>query len=136
MKMSLLTIALLAAIAAAAVGAYMAWQWSRLHERAELLERLIAVNWGDSEARKAFYGAYVYYEPQADGRLKVLLSVRISRSSADQGYQHEPRQIGTAGNPEEAVAKWGAVAWSTAGLTVGSGADAYLFPRNELERHR
>lgn len=100
------------------------------------MERLIAVSWGDGAGHQAFYGAYVYYEPQADGRFKVLLAVRIDRSTADDGYQHEPREIGMATSPEEAVAKWGTVTWSPAGPMVGAGPDAYLFPRAELERHR
>ncbi len=123
-------------IAALTAGAYVVFQWGKLHEQAERMERLIAVSWGDSDTQKAFYGAYVYYEPEPGGKLKVLLAVRIDRSTADSGYQHEPREIGWANSPEEAVAKWGTVGWSAAGLTLGAGADAYLFTRTELERHR
>lgn len=126
----------LAALLALAVGAYMTWQWNRLHERAEQMERLVVVSWGDSQTHKAFYGAYVYYEPAPDGKLNVFLAVRIDRSSADTGYQFEPRLVGTVSSPEEAVAKWGIATWSPAGLTLGSGPGAYLFVRDDLERHR
>ena len=116
-------------------GTYMAWRWNTLRERSAQMERLIAVSWGDSDAHPALYGAYVYYEPQADGKLKVFVAVRIDRSTADDGYQHEPREVGTANSPEEAVAKWGTATWSRAGLMLGTGPQA-LFPRDELERHR
>lgn len=136
LKMLWIPLASVILIAAIIAGTYVVSQWSRLREQAEQMERLIAVSWGDSDAQKAFYGAYVYYEPEPDGKLKVFLAVRIDRSTADSGYQHEPREIGWARSPEEAVAKWGTVIWSPAGLTLGTGSDAYLFPRAELERHR
>lgn len=131
-----LSLAVAFVVIALTAGTYMIFRWGKLHEQAEQMERLIAVSWGDSEAQKAFYGAYVYYEPEPDGKLKVMLAVRIDRSTADSGYQHEPREIGLVSTPEEAVAKWGTVMWSPAGLTLGTGPDAYLFPRAELERHR
>ncbi len=42
--------------------AYMAWSWNDLRERAEQLEQLVTVSWGDGRYGPAFYGAYVYYE--------------------------------------------------------------------------
>lgn len=134
----MLVIAVIApfALGLSLAAAYMAWSWNDLRERAEQLEQLVAVSWGDGRYGPAFYGAYVYCEPRADGQFDVKLSVRIGRGTLFTRYQHDPRTLGVAKDPEDAVARWGTVTWSDAGLNVGTGADAHRFPRNELERHR
>jgi hypothetical protein len=135
-KTLVIAFGILAALASSLAVAYMAWQWNDLHQRAEQLEQLVAVSRGDGRYGPAFYGAYVYYEPRADGQLDVKLSVRIGRSNPQHSYEHDPRTLGLARDPADAVTRWGLITWTDAGLSVGTGSDAYRFPRNELERHR
>lgn len=111
--------------------------WSDLEERALIAERLITVGWGDGKYGNAFYGAYVHYEPRFNGTVDVKLTLRIGRGSLWRGYLHEARSIGTARNPEEAVARYGVLTWSEEGLWVGDApGKGYLFPRADMERHR
>jgi len=129
--------AIVLSLALLAAAGFMALQWRALTSQAAQLEHLVAVSWGDGKYGKAMYGAYVFYdEPGPDGLLTVKLGVRIGRSAPMSSYEHEPRTLGHARDAEEAVALWGVITWSDAGLTVGSGPQAYLFPRDELERHR
>lgn len=107
------------------------------HDQSDLLQRLVMVSWGDGAHGEALYGAYVYYEPAAYGRLAVKLSVQIGRGDAWGGYQHDERLLGMVADVNEAVALWGAVAWTEDGLVVGvPGKARHVFPRAELERHR
>lgn len=133
----LIILGLIATTGMAGFVGLMAWQWKALTERSEQLEQLVAVSWGDGRyGPAAFYGAYVYFEPRPDSMLDVKLSVRIGRSSPQMSYEHDPRTLGVAKDPKDAVARWGTISWNEAGLNVGTGSDAYLFPRAELERHR
>jgi hypothetical protein len=135
-KILVIAAAVLFALASSLAVAYMAWRWNDLSRRAEQLDQLVAVSWGDGRNIAAFYGAYVYYEPRADGQLDVKLRVSIDRPTPDFRYEHLARALGVAKNPADAVARWGLITWNDAGLSVGTGSDVYHFPRSELERHR
>lgn len=112
-------------------------QYLSLYERAAQMERIVAVSWGDGAYGKAFYGAYVYYQPRKDDRLNVLLSVRIGRGDLLNHHAHDPKLLGVVKTPEEAVARWGTVTWTDQGLTVGSAREpGFVFPKESLERHR
>jgi hypothetical protein len=135
-KTLVIAVVVLLALGSSLAAAYMAWSWNDLRQRAEQLEQLVAVSWGDGRYGPAFYGAYVYYEPRPDGQLDVKLSVRIGRATLFTRYEHDPRTLGVARDSDDAVARWSLITWTDAGLIVGAGSDAHRFPRNELERHR
>jgi hypothetical protein len=124
---ALLAIGMLAALASAA----------RLHTNADRFNRLVAVSWGQSDpnGRPALYGAYVWL----DGRepsLRAMLTIYISRPSLAVSYQFDDRDLGSVSSAEEAVARWGDIAWSAQGLRVGRGHAAVLVPADELTNHR
>jgi hypothetical protein len=129
-----LPLVLTALVALLALSAYLAWQ---LYQQAQQLHHQVVAGWGDSKYGKAFYGARVYYVEDAGKPLKVWLVVQIDRGSAWTQYSHNPRLLGEAASPADAVAKWGQLEWTAQGLQVGrSGQASYLFPTSDLENHR
>jgi hypothetical protein len=120
--------------AAFAFALYLGW---RLYLQAQELQHLVVASWGDSKYGKAFYGARVYYVEDAGKPLTVWLDVQIDRGSVWTQYRHDPRLLGEAANPADAVAKWGQLEWTAQGLQVGrSPRMSHLFPTAELENHR
>jgi hypothetical protein len=124
-------------VLAASLVLTLALGW-RLYQQAQELQHLVVAGWGDSKYGKAFYGARVYYTKDAGQPLQVWLSVQIDRGSVWAQYSHNPRLLGVASSPADAVAKWGQLNWTSLGLQVGAGgaSTAYLFPTAELESHR
>lgn len=106
-----------------------------LYPRATLADRLVAVSWGDGPMGKALYGAYVVLEPAAKG-YEVRLHLYIDRPSLWVRQEMEPVLLGTVATPEDAVQRWGHLAWDAAGLHVGQGPEARLIPASEIQRHR
>ncbi|MBD2108323.1 hypothetical protein [Nodosilinea sp. FACHB-13] len=101
------------------------------------INRVVAMGWGDGKYGDAFYGALVYLEPQSSG-YAVRAKVYIGRDNIGRGtsYIHDCGQLGTVKTHAEAVAQWGAIAWSEAGLRIGTSANGYFLARNRLENHR
>ncbi len=124
-------------VAGAGLAAYLGWP---LYQQAQQLQHLVAAGWGDSKYGKAFYGARVYYVEEGP-QVRVWLAVQIDRGSVWTHYSHDPRLLGVASSPADAVAKWGQLSWTDQGLRVTSQpghspAQSYLFPIAELETHR
>lgn len=103
---------------------------SRGERRSE--ERLVAVSWGDGKYGPAFYGAFVFLEPDAPG-FRVRARVAIGRGNA---MFHDCGEIGRALSEAEAVARFGTVTWEPGGVAIGTGPGRYFLPRAELEKHR
>ena len=101
------------------------------------IDRVVAMGWGDGKYGDAFYGALVYLEPQSSG-YSTRAKVYIGRDNIGRGtsYIHDCGQLGTVKTHAEAVARWGAIAWSEAGLRLGNGSNGYFLARNQLENHR
>ena len=95
-------------------------------------EQLLAVAWGDGKYGPGFYGAYVFLEPALTG-YRVRARVAIGRGN---GMFHDCGEIGQSPSHEDAVARFGTIEWSAAGLGIGPGPPRYFLPRTELERHR
>ena len=97
--------------------------------------QLVAASWGDAPGAPALYGAYVWVEGQAPA-LQVKLTLYIDRPSLWLSQAHEPRTLGTAASPQEAVQRWGQLRWDSQGLHVGTGPQAITIPAAEIQRHR
>jgi hypothetical protein len=98
-----------------------------------MVERTIAMSWGDGKYGPAFYGAWVYVEP-ANGAYAVHARVWLG---AGNDAWHECGELGRAATHEEAVRRWGRVAWTSDGLSIGHGApDDFFLARDVLEAHR
>jgi hypothetical protein len=117
---------------ALAVGFVAGWLVNA-NSGAEAIQRVVALSWGDGKYGRGFYGAEVFLVPAGD-HYSVQRRVWIGRGN---GYQHEPVELGVVDNPEDAVARWGHIEWSDAGLTIGPGdPEPYFMPRAKIERHR
>lgn len=101
------------------------------------VNRVVAMGWGDGKYGDAFYGALVYLEPQGSD-YSVRANVYIGRDNIGRGisYIHDCGQLSMVKTHAEAVEQWGAIAWSDAGLRIGSGANSYFLARDQLEKHR
>lgn len=101
------------------------------------IDRIVAMGWGDGKYGDAFYGALVYLEPQSSG-YSVRANVYIGQGNIGRGtsYIHDCGQLSTVKTHAEAVAQWGAIAWSEAGLRIGNSTSGYFLARDQLENHR
>ncbi len=127
---------LLSVAIALVIGFVSGWAVANTSETAEI-DRVVAMGWGDGKYGDAFYGALVYVEPQSSG-YSVRAKVYLGRDNIGRGtsYIHDCGQLGTASTHAEAVAQWGAIAWSEAGLRIGNSANNYFLARDQLENHR
>jgi hypothetical protein len=84
----------------------------------------------------AAYMAWSWNDLRQRAEQLVAVSWGDGRATLFTRYEHDPRTLGVARDSDDAVTRWGLITWTDAGLSVGTGSDAYRFPRNELERHR
>ncbi len=114
------------------VGYLIGWTHRSLI-RTDLLDKTVAMQWGDSKYGNAFYGAHVFLEPINTG-YSVHARVYIGRGN---GMFHDCGKLGTVKTDAEAVEKWGKIQWRTEGLYIGNGTNqGFLLPRAQLESHR
>jgi len=113
----------------------MACSLGLLWPRASFSDRLVAVSWGGGPQGQALYGAYVVLEPAPVG-LEVVLLIYIDRPTAWIRQTMGPIKLGTVASDEEAVRRWGRLAWEDRGLVVGTGPESRLIPAADLSRHR
>lgn len=106
-----------------------------LYRMASQYTQLVAVSWGDSKYAPALYGAYVYIEPQQNHWM-AKARIYIDRPSLWQSQQQESIDLGKVNDPQQAVARWSQINWSSEGVRFGSGEHSVLVPRASLESHR
>jgi hypothetical protein len=107
--------------------------WTFFQDDTAMVQRTVALSWGDGKYGPAFYGAWVYLEPDGGG-FSVRGRVWIGPGN---DYFHDCGELGRAATHEEAVRRWGTITWRPEGLSIGSGKpDDYFLPRAKLESHR